>query len=900
MAVYNFDKQWLFYLGNIPAPELHTHGESYMAAKAGGAAGAASPDYDTSGWQTVDLPHDWAVEGEFDPKYGPSQGYKPRGEGWYKKRFKLDEADADKELYVEFDGVSSYATVWLNGSVVGRNFGGYNSFVVNITDMALYGDSINDITVHADATPCEGWWYEGAGIYRHVRLIKKHKLHIPPWGVYVHPRKVSSDIWDTLTDITVKNASYTDKSCRVKAYIVNAENNTVGNDETTITIAGGGEQTVQLSLLTYSPLLWDTDDPNLYSMVTEIYDESGTLLNRDIVKFGYRTIEISADDGFMLNGRRVPIYGTCNHQDHAGVGVAVPDRVNEYRVRLLKEMGSNAYRTAHGNPTPEILDYCDKYGLLVMDENRSFNSSPDGINQVRAMVMRDRNHPSVVMYSIFNEEPLQGEPRGRKLAERLQSVIKSLDPDRFTVGAMNTGVTAEGGACDVLDMTGFNYITHTYDDFREKFPHMPMIGTENDSAFATRGVYKTDYDKHVIDCYDSVAAPWGNTYRDGFKQIDTRPHIMGMFIWTGFDYRGEPTPFEWESVSTQFGIMDTCGFKKDVFYLNKAFFTDEPFIHVLPHWSFTDGEQIRVMVYTNCPEAEIFINGVSEGRKPVDKYDMAEWSVTFTAGELKAVGYTADDGEYIDIRRTAGDVAALKLSSPFDTVFADDGFPVNVAAADSEGIFVPTADNLIEFSAAGGEIIGVGNGDPNSHEADKSDTRRLFNGLAQCIVKADTDADEVIITAHSGDMVASVAVEVQPNPNALPEISSVTEKYITKWRRAVELSSDFPDVNAVIAASDMNTWAAVTVGAGNDPIFGGAGGYAHYRTELIEGGRLLFKGISGSRVWIYVNGVLACEECADWEIRPQTDDIPAGARVDVIIYCADKKAGGIVKPIVLI
>ncbi len=905
MAVYNFDKQWKFHLGDFEDTGVHTHTECYMAAKAGGAIGAASVDTSADDWETVDLPHDWAVYGEFDPKYGPAQGYKPRGKGWYKKLFRLDESDREKELYLQFDGVASHATVWINGSVAGRNFGGYNSFIVNITDMALYGDALNDVTVFADASPIEGWWYEGAGIYRHVKLIKKEKVHIIPWGVYVHPKKISADIWDTLTDVTVKNAAYEPKTCRVKAYIINPENNTVGKDEKEITLAPCEERVVKLSLLTYSPLLWDIDSPNMYSLATEIYDGE-RLLNRDITRFGYRTISVSADDGFFLNGRRVNLYGTCNHQDHAGVGVAVPDKINEYRIRLLKELGSNAYRCAHGNPSPEILDFCDKYGLLVMDENRNFNSSPDGIAQVTSMVLRDRNHPSVVMYSIFNEEPLQGTPTGRKLALRLQSVIKSLDPDRFTVGAMNTGVTADGGACDALDMTGFNYITRTYDDFREKYPHMPMLGSENDSAFQTRGVYKTDYGAHVIDCYDSEAAPWGNTYRDGFKQVAERPHILGLFIWTGFDYRGEPTPFEWPSVSTQFGIMDTCGFKKDAFWLNKAFFTEEPFMHVLPHWNFDAGENVKVMVCTSCPEAEVFINGVSCGRKSVDKYDMAEWSVVFEAGELKAVGYK-DGAEYTDIQKTAGAIAALELEAPFETVDPSDGFPINVKAADADGTFVPCADELVRFSVTGGTVIGVGNGDPNSHEADKAQERRLFNGLCQCIVQAGEDCGYVTVTAETDSGIrAEITVNVHDSGTALPVIESVSGKYISSWRQTVELSAEMPDVTVKIADHDMNTWGITAVGNGADALCEGKEGYMHYKTLLNvpEGksdARLIFKEIRGDKVWVYINGVLAAEEDNVQPGSPFEADVPEGdITADVVIFTEKDSSGGITRPVILV
>ena len=894
MEKFSLDRDWKFFNGEITLSETKSHTDCYMAAKAGGASGAASPDFDKSNWETVNLPHDWAVYNEFEEKWGPSQGYKKRGKAWYSKRFRLDESDRGKQILIEFEGISSYATVYLNGSVIGRNFCGYNSFVSDGTDMALYGDQVNDLVVFVDATAVEGWWYEGAGIYRHVNLYKKNPLHIAHWGVFVHPEKKSVDVWDAVTDTTVENSEYEEKSFRLKSYILDEHDNIVGKDETEFSVAGGSSVTVKQSILSYSPLLWDIDAPNLYRMVSELY-EGETLVDRQINNFGFRTISIDADKGFFLNGRHVPLYGTCNHQDHAGVGVAVPDSVNEYRIKLLKEMGSNAYRCAHGNPNPEILDYCDKYGLLVMDENRNFNSSPDGIKQVQDMVMRDRNHPSVVMYSLFNEEPLQGTPTGRKLAERLQCEVK-------------TGVTTEGGACDILDMTGFNYITHTYDDFREKYPNMPMIGSENDSAFQTRGVYKTDHSKNIIDCYDSEAAAWGNTYRDGFKQIDTRPHIMGLFIWTGFDYRGEPTPFEWPSISTQFGIMDTCGFKKDAFYLNKAFFTDEPMIHILPHWNWSEGEEVRVMTHTNCTEAELFLNGKSLGRKAVDKYDMADWNVIFEKGTLKMVGYI--DGKEVcsDEVTTTGSAKKIIITSHRDFVYdgCDDAAIFNISVQDEKGFSVPTADNLIKFTAEGGEIIGVGNGDPNSHEADKAEERHLFNGLCQVIVKQTDGAQAVTLTAVSDGLEsASVTINTIERDTKLSFIPSINERYIAKWRQTVEFSQTRPDPNVKIEDSDMNTWGILSVGSGLDNNFRGVTGYALYKTTVTvhsEDNFIVFREITGNEVEVFVNGAQKFTGDCQWgrKIEINVSDITGDIDIAVIIHTTrESDKGGISRPVVI-
>lgn len=905
MEKFNLDKNWKFHKGDIPY-EVNTHTECYMAAKAGGAIGAASPDFDKSDWKTVNIPHDFAVENEFEEKWGPANGYKERGKGWYLKQFKLDEDDREKQLIIEFDGIAAHSVVYLNGSVVGRNFSSYNSFTVDITDMALFGDNVNNLIVFVDATPIEGWWYEGAGIYRHVNLYKKNKLHIKHHGVFVHPEKKTADVWEVHTDTEIENTGEKDKEFTLTSYIINSEDNIVGKEYTSKLCRAGEEITINQNPLTYSPCIWDIDSPNMYilkSVLTcgdEVIDSTDT-------SFGFRTISISADDGFYLNGRRVQLYGTCNHQDHAGVGVAVPDFVQEYRIKLLKEMGSNAYRCAHGNPSPEILEYCDKYGLLVMDENRNFNTSPEGIKQVKDMVRRDRNHPSVVMYSVFNEEPLQGADTGRRLAFTLKREIEKLDNTRFVLGAMNTGVTSDEGAAKVLDIVGFNYITDSYDGFREKYPQIPMLGSENDSAFQTRGVYKTDMDAHVIDSYDSMAAPWGNTYRDGFKQVDIRKHIMGMFIWTGFDYRGEPTPFEWPSIGTQFGIMDTCGFKKDAFYLNKAYFTDEPMIHVLPHWNHNKGDKVLAFAYTNCDEAELFLNGASLGRKPVDKYEMVSWEVEYKPGKIMAQGYKNGSLACFDEKKTSGKAYKIVLNSEREDIYYGcmDSTVINVSVEDENGTAVPDCNALIHFSVQGGEVIGVGNGDPNSHEADKSDKRRLFKGLCQAIVQKDDRCDDLIVTAE-GDGLKPCTITIHAKKNdRIRYIQSVDEKYISVWRASVGMFDEKPAPDIKIDDSDMNNWSVFTPGQSVEEKYALSSGYGMYKTKVSVTGysEIDFKNISGDYAEIYFDNKQVFEGKCPYGRRIRLPIMTNNSEMEiaVIIYCEEKNnTSGMRSPVVMV
>lgn len=850
---FSLDKGWKFHNGDIPLPFINNHTDTYMASKAGGAIGAASPDFDKSGWEDVDLPHDYAVANPIDEKYGPAMGYKKRGKAWYSKRFRLDEDDRDKQILIEFEGVTGECVVYLNGSVIGRNFSGYNSFTADATDMALYGDRINDLVVYVNADLIEGWWYEGAGIYRHVNLYKKNKLHFEHNGIFYETVKLDPSTWSVFSHITVENTAEFDEEYEISVKLYDEEDNIVGSGEGDFKTYAFSRRTCGIDFLTYSPKKWDIDEPNLYRITAEL-KQHGAVIDSETMYIGFRTIAADPQKGFILNGRPVKLYGVCCHQDHAGVGVAVPDAVNEYRIRLLKEMGANAYRAAHGNTSKAILDACDKYGILVMDENRQYNTAEtDGLKQVRDMVMRDRNHPSVVMYSLFNEEPLQGTFTGRKLALRLKGEVEKHDGTRFTVGAMNNGLFNEDGAYNVCDITGINYQTAIYDEFLTRFPELPVIGTENCSAFMTRGCYKTDMSKNVIDMLDSECAPWGNTYRDGFMQIKKRDNIMGYFVWTGFDYRGEPTPFAYPSVSTQFGILDTCGFRKSAYYLNKSYWTDKKLAHIVSHWNYSDGETADITVFTNCSEAELFVNGRSAGKKQVSEDNTVVFeNIRFEAGELSVI---CDGGAASDTVYTHSSLSSLELECGMERAYENDAVCINVKAVDENGKFVHDADELIMFDANGGYILGVGNGDPNSHEADKAKERRLFAGLCQAIVAPEYGSDSMTVTARTaGGVCASITVPVGPNRSAA-FIPSVTEKYISTWRRTLELSDEYPDPLAPISDSDMNTWVIVDAGNGHDSIFDGKTGYAMYKAaaETQKGERIIFREITADHADIYIN-----------------------------------------------
>ncbi|MBQ3427293.1 MAG: beta-galactosidase [Clostridia bacterium] len=892
MEKYTLDKEWKFHLGDIPVPFINTHAETYMAAKAGGAIGAASTMYDKSGWETVDLPHDYAVANEIDEKYGPATGYKKRGKAWYSRRFRLDEADRDKQILIEFEGITGEATIYLNGSVIGRNYSGYNSFTVDATDMALYGNDINELTVFVNADLIEGWWYEGAGIYRHVNLYKKHRLHFEHNGIFLEPVRLDASTWSVFAHIVVENTDTVDAEFDISLRLYDEEDNVIGSAEGSFSAHPYSKTACEMSFMTYSPKLWDIDSPTLYRAKAEI-KLFGAAVDSEDINIGFRTIHIDKD-GFYLNGRKVTLLGTCCHQDHAGVGVAVPDAVNEYRIKLLKELGSNAYRAAHGNASKAILDACDKYGILVMDENRQFNTAAtDGLKQLKDMVMRDRNHPSVIMYSLYNEEPLQGTYTGRKLAERLRMTAEKYDGTRFTVGANNSGLLDKDGAYDVCDITGINYQTHLYDEFREQYPNLPVTGSENCSAFMTRGCYQTDMDRNVIDMFDSEAAEWGNTYRNGWRMIRERPYIMGYFIWTGFDYRGEPTPFAYPSISTQFGIMDTCGFPKSAYYLNKSYWTDEPVVHIVSHWNYTAGDTVKLRVFSNRTKLSLYINGKYCSSEVCDNYNLAVFDAVFEPGMVTVRAY---DGSAEDTVYTSYETAALRLNCGMDTAYEDDAVCVNVSALDKNGHFVFDAKELIRFSVKGGKVLGVGNGDPNSHEADKADSRRLFAGLCQAVIAPYNGAEEMTVTAATDSGITeSITIPVRVRDNAPKKIPYAYERQITVLRRTLELSDKYPDALAKISDSDMNTWVIKWIDDHYDSIFAANAGYAMYRTSvhIRRGEQLIFEELSGNTKDIYINGILVSSGASDFTYTAEDTD---GIDITVVIGCNDG-CGGILKPI---
>jgi beta-galactosidase len=753
----SLNKDWSFLIGDVPQKRSISHDEIYGRSKAGSKIGPPQNDFEASEWKKVDLPHDFIINLPFDKEGAADWGYKPKETAWYRKCFSIDEKEMGNQILIEFEGIATHSTIYFNGSIVKRNWSAYNGIVIDITDRVFYGDTPNTLAVFVDATQWEGWWYEGGGIYRDAWLTIKPQVNIKTDGIYVNPIKVDDITWNTNIEIIITNTLYEDKKVKVRSKLYNQKDELIGEGISVLYVKGYSETKEKQTIIMERPRLWDINDPNLYYIKTEVIHDG--VSDEEITYFGYRTIHVDAKKGFFLNDRHVKLYGTCNHQDHAGVGVALSSSLHEYRITKLKEMGSNAYRCAHGMPSKEFLNACDRLGMLVMDENRNFETSEEGLEQLRGMVVRDRNHPSIVMYAIFNEEPLQGTIVGMKMASRMLHEIKKLDDTRFVTAAMHDGVLDKDSAGQVLDVVGINYQPKSYDAFHEMYPNTPIVASETTSSFSVRGCYHNDEEVHRLASYDENPADLGNTLLETWESIKDRDFVMGAFLWTGFDYLGEPTPYTYPSVSSFFGMLDTCGFEKEGFYLCKAFWSREPFCHVLPHWNHNEGEIIKVMSHTNCEEAEVFVNGKSYGRKETPLTKQASWEIPYEPGTLELVGYNHNVEVARDTVKTTNKETKLIINPSRNIIYNDgsDAVPFNISAVDDAMQVVPTSNLLTKIEVVeGGVLIGTGNGDPNCHEDFKGNQRSLFSGKCQAIIRANKNAKELIINVTADGLEEAV------------------------------------------------------------------------------------------------------------------------------------------------
>ena len=755
-----FDFGWKFQFGHgsDPARDLGFGSGQGDFAKTGDFA-FAKAGFDDSKWRALNLPHDWAVELPFvHDDVQLSHGYKPVGRrypetsvGWYRREFEIPATDLGRRIAVEFDGAFRDVLVFVNGCFIGRNDHGYTPFRFDLTDFLEYGKK-NYIVARVDASFGDGWFYEGAGIYRHVWLTKTDALHLGKWESTVRTELKGDAATLTLATV-VENQGKQAESAKVSWQILDAAGKTVATAEAaaqSIDVDGSAKFTATARLA--NPALWSVDAPNLYAAIVTV-ESGGKTRDAEQVGFGVRTALFDADKGFFLNGKPLKIQGTCNHHDHAGVGAALPDRLQSFRLAVLRQMGCNAVRTSHNMPTPEWVEACDRMGVMMMCETRQMSSSPEGLQQLETMVKRYRNSPSIILWSVGNEEwQLQDAmaEEGAKIAATMVRRCHELDPTRVVSAAVNG--TNQKGVSDAFDIIGFNYGLDRPDGYHKEHPKRPIYGSETASSIATRGVYATDKLRNALSAYDVNNPGWGEQADEWWKFYATRDWEAGGFAWTGFDYRGEPTPYGWPSVNSQFGIIDMCGFPKDTFYYYKSWWSAEPVLHLFPHWNFLgkEGEEIPVWVHSNLDEVELFLNGKSLGSQKVPRLGHVEWKVKYEEGAIEARG--TKDGRLVltDKRETTGEPVAIRLTADRSEIDADgaDVAMLTVEVLDKQGRPVPTANNLVSFKVSGeGALIGVGNGDPNCQESDKEPKRSLFNGLAQVIVQAGKQPGEIHVEA---------------------------------------------------------------------------------------------------------------------------------------------------------
>ncbi|MDO4599308.1 MAG: glycoside hydrolase family 2 TIM barrel-domain containing protein [[Ruminococcus] gnavus] len=724
-------------------------------------------------WKRVNLPHDFRVEiGVSDEATNWAQGYIPDGIAYYRKAFKVPKETLGKRVVLEFDGVMRNASFWYNGCFIGDHYSGYTGFQFDVTELTKYGDDEGDnvILVRCDTTNgSEGWWYEGGGIYRHTWLTTYEDIHVDRWGVFVKPTvsgtHATLDIETTVCNETFAEASYT-----VCTTVLDPDGREVGQAETAGNLPIYGKDTQKCQMEVTDAMLWDCNHPYLYTAVTEVFTGE-KLVDHYETTFGIRSIEYTTE-GLLLNGVHTPLYGTCFHQDFVGVGAAIPDAIQNYKIQKIRNVGFNAFRSSHNPATLELLDACDQLGVLVINENRIIETSKHRMEDLEELIKSSRNHPCVFAWSMSNEEIFAGSYQALRILDKMLPFAKSLDDSRLFLSAeaFLSGDMAAKYGMEIYDVFGMNYAESSLNNnqiatLSANYPDMKFLSTESASWYTTRGIYEDNKERGHCSSYGTryvmmggeggsnaggTARPW-QTWRF-YKE---NPKTGGFFIWTGFDYRGEPTPLKEYQVCSNFGIMDTCGFPKDDCFYYEARMKENPLIHIMPHWTWEKEGEIKVIrLYTNCDEADLILNGISLGRKPLEG-DWIEYEVPYQPGELKAIGYR--DGEEVasDVQRTAGKPAAIRMEADRPVISADgrDVACVKVSIVDAQGIMVPNAENNVTFEVTGaGSLLGLGNGDPGCRENDKASSRHAFSGLLLALVQSKEESGEVKVRASSPEL----------------------------------------------------------------------------------------------------------------------------------------------------
>lgn len=777
--IENFCKNWKFHLGDIN--------------------NAQEPSFDDADWRILDLPHDWSIEGEFSEKHPatPGGGALPGGIGWYRKVFTISEADTNKPVFIDFDGIYQNSEVWINGNYLGKRPYGYSSFRYELTPYLHYKEMENVIAVKVDnSQQPNSRWYSGSGIYRNVWLVLTGKIFVDHWGTFVTTPEITKESANINIRTNIRNQLGKEQQVALKTIVHDAAGRQVTSVTSTGIILKDPVTEIDQELVVKNPNLWSDENPYMYNIVSQIKLD-GKMCDDYETVFGIRYFHFDSENGFSLNGKQVKIKGVCNHHDLGCLGAAINTRALERQLEILKEMGCNGIRTSHNPPAPELLDLCDKMGFIVMDEafdmwkkkktEYDYHLHYDEWHKrdLEDMILRDRNHPSVFIWSIGNEILEQWDSTGTEMTKELVAIVKNLDTTRPATSACNDpkphNNIIKSGA---LDLIGYNYHHNDFVDFQKNFPGQKFIASETNSALATRGYYDMPSDSirrwplrwdkpfnegnpdNTCSAYDNCSTPWGSTHEETWNIIKKHDFLSGMYIWTGFDYLGEPTPYWWPSRSSYFGIVDLAGFPKDAYYFYQSEWTDKPVLHIFPHWNWNEGEIIDVWAYTNYDEVELFLNGKSLGKKQKTEDDFQlVWRLTYTPGTLKAIANKKGKEPLIKEIKTAGKPTKLILEPDRSQIKADgrDLSCITVKVVDSEGTIVPHADNLINFEIQGeGVMAGVDNGLQTSHEPFRSDYKKAFNGMCLAVVQSKEKTGKISLKATSeGLEPASVTIHVK-------------------------------------------------------------------------------------------------------------------------------------------
>lgn len=735
---------WLFHKGDIKVPRPTDKGPTYSQSKTvRKLIGPAAYSYydrpdsyesgvDVRGWKHVNLPHDCIIDQDNDPTQNNAHGFFKYDNAWYRKHFKLDEDARGKRILLMFEGIAGNSVIYLNGCLMKHNFSSYNSFFVDIS-ANVYFDRENVIAVYVNTEEFEGWWYQGGGIYRDVSLLITDPVAIDVYGVYAPAKKVGEKKWRVDFETTVINDTYEDRSVSVVSGIYDCNGNKVATAKSAGAVPLKEKLTLKYSAEVYNPLLWDTENPNLYTVKTVLTEKDG-MTDESTTRIGFRTVELDSEKGLLLNGKKIFIKGLCCHQDFGLTGLAVPQNIAKYKIKLMKEMGANGFRTTHYQNSTATMDALDELGFLVMDETRWFEATEEAMEQLETLVKRDRNRPSVIFWSTGNEEPLQTTENGRLIHKAMAAKIKKLDNTRF-ITAAECHAPDNSTIYDDCDLVGINYNLELYDKTHEKYPDKVFFASECCATATTRDWnLPSNLNGKIID-KDHDTNNWFRGRENTWKFLKERPYIIGAYQWAAVEHRGEA---EWPLVCSKSGAIDLFLQKKGAFYQNMSHWTDKPMAHIVPHWNFKglEGEPIPVTVYTNCDELELFLNGESLGRKPIEKYGHGEWEVRYTPGTLTVKGYREGKPVAEDQRKTSKPADRLVLRA--DNEFEANGTDIALFTCeciDEDGLPVPNAAEYVRFSATTpARIVGTGSANDDHNRVSLAE-RRMYAGKITVAVR---------------------------------------------------------------------------------------------------------------------------------------------------------------------